>query len=559
MSCFVTDDQQQMQWPITNFADNPIYLAPENYPNQAWTDRTAAYNRWWSYYKGFALNKKNKKNVEIYPIKLNLVRSAVINHAAVFLGQYDDNGIIQFSLKSIPGLDEATVEATNLVMNMLWAINNGDDLLIENAILAQVFGGAFWKVAWHPIRRKWPIRYFSADPRACFPVWDGDDYNRMVSIDVYQQIPVPTAQVRYRADFKSMNVTSEAIPEYVSVHEHWNENDYFIKFNEEIGKYPDGQKMQGKNPFSDPVLGIPIIPYAYMPRVRAGEYFGESVVPGLIGPQDTINNDMAHLSEGLADAMHQQPWVRDRAKGTQNLNRNRSEWLNLGETRPGSKFAPEVGRLDGAQITDPMKDFVVDDLQTMARESTNMPNVAYGRTDASIRSALTLKFMMWPATNLGLHYRRWGASALKQLNYLAFCMAHSKANGNLGIEKVNEKQIEAILVAHKTQFPPMLPDDRAELVNEIIQRMSAELISPRTAIRRLDGPDQLEEELNLIDEHREALAKKAEENMEKQAEIQAKHQPSPTAQGASGSIKVKPPDKGGSKKQADGGRKSSPS
>lgn len=360
-------------------------------------------------------------------------------------------------------------------------------------------------------------------------------------------------------------VVAETEPiDYVSVHEHWDEQEYFIKYDDQIGTWPDGTPTQGNNPFMDPVLGLPVIPYVYAPRLRAGEFWGDSVVPGLIGPQDEINDDLAHLNEGLADAMHQQPWVRDRIKGSQGLNKNRNEWLNLGTTPPGGKNAPEVGRLQGAQLNDSMTDYVVRDLIMLSREHANMPDIAYGRTDASIRSALTLKYMMWPAINVGLHYRRNNATALKQAAYMALVMAYSKRQfnssingvGSLGIDSVTPQMIEAVLLGHKTNYPPMLPDDRAELVQEVMQRVTAALMSPETAIRRLDGSSELEEELNKIDEHRNKMAeleeKAAEDAHARNLEVQTKQAENRAKPGDSGD-KSKPK-AAGTRPQAEGGR-----
>lgn len=528
MAHFMSQAHDQLGVPISIFADNPLVLAPEDYPNQVWHQMSGQYNNWWSYYKGYILNRKNEKGVEVFPVKLNIIRSAVINHAAVLLGQFDDDQIVQFGVKSNIGINDDIRESTGRILNLLWSINNGDDLALEASLLQQVFGGAFIKCAWHPTRKKWPIRFFTVDPRAVYPVWDGDDYNRLVSIDVYHQIPRPTATVRFRVTLTGdMGFTSDAQPDYVTVHEHWDENEYWIKIDEQFGRWPDGSEMRGPNPFMDPVLGLPIIPYVYAPRIRVGEFWGESVVPGLIGPQDEINDNLAHLGEGLADSMHQQPWVRNRAKGTQGLDgKSRSEFLDLGMTQAGSK-EPEIGRLKGAEFNPAITDYVTEDLVKVARESNNMPDVAFGRTDASIRSALTLKFMMWPTINVGLRYRKHFSTALKQLNYYALVMMASKRQvaaslASLGMSAVSEKMIEAVILGHKTNFAPMLPDDRVDLVQEMVQRMTAGIVSPESAVRRLDGSDDLEAELNRIDEHREKISKAEQELAQVTADAKAR-------------------------------------
>lgn len=538
--------------PLSVFADVPMLkLAPEDFPNQAWSDTNAQYNQFWSYYKGFVLNQKAKDGKTlVYPVKLNIIRSAVIGHASVLLGQFTDR-IVSFGISDALGIEKSIAQETTKALNMLWSLNNGDSLLLEQALFQQIFGGFFWKVAWAPTRKRWPIRYFTADPRACFPVWDGDDYDRLVSIDVQHQIPKPTAEARFRVPISMLQTT----PEFATINEHWDENEYYITVDGVPARWPDGSEMKGPNPFFDDVLGLPVIPYVYVPRMRIGEYYGESLVPGLIGPQNELNNNLAHLIEGLADAMHQQPWVRNRPKGTKDFHNDRSKWLDLGMPQMGAK-EPEVGRLDGAELTEPMISLVTEELVKLAREHVNLPDIAFGRTDASVRSALTMAFMLKPVTDVGAYYRMNASRGMKQLGYVSLVIANSKQKlgGSInGVENIlgtpiKPQMVEAILMGHKTNWPPMLPDDRAELVNEIVQRLSAGVISVETAIRRLDGSDELQEELDRIEEDTERKKQEQLEMMEKQAELA----PKPDTNGSSSS-KKQPSDRT-NKAQAAGGR-----
>ena len=543
----ITQPTQQQYVPLSIFGDSPLRLSPEEYPNSEWSQLRGNYELCWNYYQGYVLNKKTGDGKQsLYPVRLNIVRSACINHAAVLLGQFDDDAIVKFGIKNTPSISKDVRKSTADALSMLWAINGGDELLLEQALYQQIFGGCFWKIAWTPTRQKWPIRYFTIDPRAVFPVWDGDDMTRLVSIDVNYQVPKPTAAARYRVT--TWREQAEA-PEYVTVHEHWDENEYFIKVDEQYGRWPDNTEMAGPNTFLDPVLGLKVIPYVYAPRIRAGAFYGDPLPPSLMGAQDEINNNLAHLGEGLADAMHQQPWVKNRPKGVQGLNRPRNEWLDLGMKQSGGD-SPEVGRLPGAEITEPMLELATDNILRLAREHVNLPDVAWGRTDASIRSALTLKYMMWPTINVGLHYRKHMSTAFKWMNHHALVIAHSKRqiteklNGvvSLGIDAVTPQMLEAIIIGHKTQWPPMLPDDRVELVNEIVQRIGVGLISPETGVRRLDGSDELEDEMNRIDEHRQKVAAEAakqnEEAMTNKAELAQKVKDKTTrAQAAGGRAK----------------------
>ncbi|NJN97977.1 MAG: phage portal protein, partial [Anaerolineales bacterium] len=116
--------------------------------------------------------------------------------------------------------------------------------------------------------------------------------------------------------------------------------------------------------------------------------------------------------------------------------------------------------------------------------------------------------------------------ALKQIGYLTYVIALSKRKINEsinGVESIgfnaSDKHIEAILIGHKTHWPAMLPQDRAELVNEMVQRIAAQIISRETAIRRLDGADELKEELERIEEDIQAQQEQQMELADQQGQI----------------------------------------
>jgi hypothetical protein len=189
--------------------------------------------------------------------------------------------------------------------------------------------------------------------------------------------------------------------------------------------------------------------------------------------------------------------------------------------------------------------------------------VGYGRTDASVRSALTLHYMMWPAVNVGSHYRLNASGALKQVGYLTYVMALSKrglGESLNGVQSIgfaaSAEAIEAILVGHKTHWPPMLPQDRSELVNEMVQRVAAQIISRETAVRRLDGADELAEEMARIEADIQAQQEQQMALAEKQGQMakdQAAHKTGLDMKRDEAKAKLKPKDQT-NRAQAAGGR-----
>lgn len=53
------------------------------------------------------------------------------------------------------------------------------------------------------------------------------------------------------------------------------------------------------------------------------------------------------------------------------------------------------------------------------------------------------------------------------------------------------------------EWPEMLPQDRLELVNEMVQRRSASLVSLRTAVKSFGDYEDLDEELEAIKEEQQ--------------------------------------------------------
>jgi len=235
----------------------------------------------------------------------------------------------------------------------------------------------------------------------------------------------------------------------------------------------------------------------------------------LTGPQDEINNNIAHLSEGLADAMHQQPWIRNSAKGLQNVrSTDRTEWLNLGMT-PFGGDPPELGRLEGAKIDQPMVDMVMEQMLQLAREHIGAPNVAWGRTESSIRSALVLAFMMKPYADLGRIYRTNASVALRNNLYNVMVMLNQKSEFLSESLHVSTPMLKAALMHLRVKYAPILPQDRIDVVNEIVQRLSVSAISIERAIERLDGDEDLQDELKRIqqDQQRQQKMQQAQQDV----------------------------------------------
>ena len=90
---------------------------------------------------------------------------------------------------------------------------------------------------------------------------------------------------------------------------------------------------------------------------------------------------------------------------------------------------------------------------------------------------------------------------------------------------------EAMMMKPGIDWAEILPRERADKVQEIIQRRSAGIISRKNALLQLSRGEDVEEELKLIEAEEQAQRDAALEQTEAQAEIKAKQKPEPSGKG----------------------------
>ena len=143
----------------------------------------------------------------------------------------------------------------------------------------------------------------------------------------------------------------------------------------------------------------------------------------------------------------------------------------------------------------------LDGLKKELRMSMAIPPVAVGEDEGSQRSSLTLTTRMFPMKSHVLTERWLWTSPMVDLNRMALQMAMIKRVGELD-------GLDVARVTITPNWAPMLPRDRAELVNELVQRAGVGHIAPEDALERYEDIPlgEIEDAIKRIQEHQKWTA-----------------------------------------------------
>jgi hypothetical protein len=469
-------------------------MAPDSYHHTLWSAQSAVYQEMWSYYDRSIFDEtlSNKSDDKRYPLGINLFETACMNHRSCLFGEFEDD-VLRFRVRS-ENNDGALVEKA---LSRIWRHSSINSILLESGMLCMVLGGVVFRVIWHPVHKRVYIRNVAAD--AFFPVWDPDDYHRLLEAFIVYQVDGIQATRRF-------HVKVDAGESLHTVQERWTQDFYEVRVDDEPAFWDDAKRlpMSGPNPYRDPLSGLGIIPVEYIPRDRGGDFYGVPLGKNIIGLQNAYNLSAADVSDAILDATHQYLFVKNRPLGTKGLEvLQRGKLMNLGMAPPGGDD-PDVFAVKGGEIPQGTLDWL-NEVKEMARESALTPPVSYGQDEGSQRSALTLAFRMWPLSSAVRASRGFWTDGLASLNRKAVIVAMTKGGYNLREGHADYEMLP--------MWASMLPRDREAEVNEAVVRKAAGLISVQNALGLLE-----EKEQSWIDEEEARIW----EDANKQAEIEVK-------------------------------------
>lgn len=477
------------------------------YISSIWAQQQRRYRTMWGLYDGSRWNEiekgqttgQNNEPVKRYRLEINDVAFACLTHAYTLFGEVSGDSDPLLRPVVEPKLKSKAVDVTEAqeFLDVVWADSNARQAQFTSAVTSQVTGGTFWRVRYnlyepqHDLFSYHPFKFESIYPDYVFPVW-ATGSQEISEIYIRYRVNKDAAKVKW-------GVWSDKWPDTVEYEEHWSSETVHImgdgtvvkvagSIEIRIGSGNDWRTVQRENnPFG-------IVPFVYIPHVPDRGFFGLPLPEWTQGLVDEYNARFANLGDLTKQAALRIGKVKgvsgDRLKVVP-LWPGGPPVVHLGMGNPDG-IEPSLEFEDPPAITPALVDFVRE-LERKSRDSMFVPPVAIGQDEGSQRSALTLSFRMWPLQS-HVSTERWlWATGQERLNKIALHMAKVK-----NIIKTDVRNIRVI-----SDWSPMLPRDREQLVNEMVLRDQAGHVLPEDALLAYGDTRraEIEEKVGLLKQY----------------------------------------------------------
>lgn len=515
------DRKVSMGW--VPFAEEEEF--PQSFPYHRWNTQLQRYHEYWRHWTGEKwqepipnVKDENGEPVLKYPLRINKLAITAKKHAATVLGEVQDSAPTAIPArirpKPNPSSDEydksALAEAKQLeyFINDVWDENGGKALQAEAILISQFLGGIVFKVSWSPdnLELENGIRLEYILPDFFMPVWDTGRPHELLEAWVVWRVPAREAYLKYGYDL----TTGSMDPLYV---EHWTRD----QINITLGGQPLSYKIAGgvtldydhvDNPFG-------FVPFVYIPRKRAGGYFGLSLVDDIAGLEEELNARLADMGDIVNDIAQRDLYARDlpnRSITTIDLGKGRRAY-SLGTTPPGQE-KPDVFTVDPPKLPEGLIG-LPSAIEHMIEDAAATPAITYGKDQGSQRSGQTLNVRFWSLTSEAQSQRlNWDVGLVRLSKMIARMAVIKKVGG------ITEKMLQG---KHwRNAWPSMLPKDREQLMNEGILLASQQAVHPATISAKLEWVEDPMEEYEKAMEHFERVAKLQTDQKMQQQEQAAK-------------------------------------
>ena len=464
-----------------------------DFPESEFWSRRTLYTELEAWYNGEKLNEKQTqggRTVDKYPIKINPIRGAVQKHAYALFGETKDDSrpLANPILRPDDMKDKDSAQKGQNFLSNLWYENHGRSLMIQNALISQIYGGAVFKASYVPQQtwRRFPIRLESVHPSNFVGIPMAGDEFRLEQAWVVKAISPKEAMRTFNMVFPPN--------ELVYYVEYWEPDYYEITINGQRvsqnikDEFGNVLYFEGKNPFGQ-------VPFVYIPHIRTVDFYGDSLISQNVqGIVEEMNKRVADYGDAVSDDSHRF-YVLKNVSGTPEVyeltSGLRVVQLPLTPAVTGKEPEPDMDVLGASQASVPMEKLNEQLYQHFRREAM-IPAVADGEDEGSQRSALTLAMRMWPLLAHTSLERTFWADALAHLDGMIMNIARLKKFGDLP-EETKNMRIER-------HWAPMLPRDREVFINELVNRASANLGSIEHLLGLLDDIEDPEGEYERIKE-----------------------------------------------------------
>lgn len=506
--------------PEFNLKDLP------NFPYDEYQGNLSRYNELYSWFSGSILDEtvevSSNKEIELYPVRVNPIVAAAYKHVYALFGEIDLNDrppvfprVVQ-EIKT--DIEKERARHAEDVLYRTWWENNAHSMMIENAIMAQIYGGCVFRLRWDiqnqmrtipiAIENVHPANFvgipYPNDPWALSEAW----FIRPISPReaMAHGVNINEDRVAWFVEHltpDTLDVTINGIPAMARV------GDQFIP-------------IPSDNPFG-------FVPAVYIPHLRVFGFYGDSMITNVKGIVKELNLRIADYGDAVNTDSHSYLGMRF-VQGTPsvmqlapNLNViNLQSMPNL----TGSESEPDIFDIRKSTASAAMQD-IYGVLYDQFRRDAYLPAIADGEDEGSQRSGLTLAMRMWPLVSHTNIERLFWTTGLNTLNRMILRM--------MLVKNIEEITIQHATLRIRQQWYPPLPRDREQQVNEAVARVGAGLGSPEHLIEMLgDVEDPSEEVQKVLD----FLQNKAQID----AEAKAAAAPEPAPQDDSAKQNKQPPE-----------------
>ncbi len=428
----------------------------------------------WLENKGTAEAPKRK-----YRLGVNDISLACNMHAQLLFGEVQDNSdpLVAFRVSARKGqtVSEDMIQRSQNYLDELWSESAARKVQFIAGLSSQITGGVYWRVRYalgeeNPFNL-FPFKFEPIHADYVFPVFSPGS-TRISEVFVRYQLSREAARAEW-------NVWSNTWPDVVEYREHWTGPRGGEPGTLSITVGVDGERKvvkADKNPFG-------FIPFVYIPHIPSNGFFGIplSELAGASDLAEEYNERLADTGDilkqnaGAFGVLKNHPT--GKIKTPFRLWNGGPTIVDLGPGLPDGR-ASELEWFDASDIT-PGTTTYLDSLKKELRMSMAIPPVAVGEDEGSQRSSLTLTTRMFPMkSHVATERWLWGPP-MEDINRMALLMAIIKQVGDLN-------GLDVAKIAITPSWAPMLPRDRAELVNEMVQRAGVGHIAPQDALERYE-------------------------------------------------------------------------
>ena len=403
------------------------------------------------------------------------------------------------------------------IFNFFWERNA--HVLRSCGVIQQWAGGFPIKVAWRPTDRRavYGVVLEIIQPEHFYPIWNPVNFDELYAVKIKFSVSKAVAMARY-------NLTESELKKFgdrsrVPVEEYWDAAKYYVIVGDSgdggaVARDNSGRPLRGPNPFIHPRTGVGVIPVHYVPRIRVGGFMGESLAYRLEGIQEEMNKTLADYGDALTRGAHPPMGISDyTGPGSKKdiIAIPRHGALNLGMTRAGGQ-PPKIHEFPPPKVPPQTSEFL-DRLHGLSEAVAGLTPAARG-VNQGRESGLAIALQMLPTTNLV----DWERAHVMQsiagaggINDTLMAIWWSKKGQDNGVDEMlpgigDSKHIFDL--QQSLDFYPVIPRDRLDVINEVVQLSTNPSVSPQEWLRRLGDIEDLDEAWEELKEYMVFVAEK---------------------------------------------------